>query len=151
MNILIDTNVILENFLQRERYDVTHRLFGNIRKQGHAMFISTGSFYTMVFLVDKYLKRECGMTGEMRLVTLRQLMLGILNDFDVAGHDKASLIRSVNNTTFKDIEDGCQFEAAKNADCKLLLTFNISDYPTNVNSSVTVLSPEEYLDSCKEV
>ena len=150
MNILIDTNVILENFLQRERYNVAHHLFENLRKQGHMLFLSSGSFYTMVFLVDKYLKRECNMTGELRLSTLRQILLGILNDIGVAGHDKASLLRGVNNIAFKDIEDGCQLEAAKNAGCEFLLTFNKSDYPTESNSGVKVLSPEEYLDFCKK-
>ncbi len=150
MKILLDTNVILENFLQRERYTTTHRLLENLKKQGHTMYISSGSFYTMAFLVDKYLKRECGMMGEKRLVTLRQIMLGILNGVNVAEHNKASLIQGVTNLVFKDIEDSCQFEAAKKAGCKLLLTFNISDYPCDTNSGVTVLSPAEYLDSCKE-
>ena len=49
---------------------------------------------------------------------------------------------------FKDIEDSCQLEQAKKASCELLLTFNVSDYPSNIESRVTVLSPEEYLESC---
>ena len=147
MKIFVDTNVILENFLQRENYNVTHRLFDLLKKQEHVLIMSSGSFYTMVFLVDKYLKRERGMSGEVRLMALRQIMSGILKDIRVAEHDNESLLCGLNNPQFKDIEDGCQYELAKKAACELLLTFNTSDYPTNTELRVKVLSPSEYLNS----
>ena len=109
MKIFVDTNVILENFLQRENYNVTHRLFDLLKKQEHVLIMSSGSFYTMVFLVDKYLKREHGMSGEVRLMALRQIMSGILKDIRVAEHDNESLLCGLNNPQFKDIEDGCQY------------------------------------------
>ena len=37
MKIFVDTNVILENFLQRENYNVTHRLFDLLKKQEHVL------------------------------------------------------------------------------------------------------------------
>lgn len=147
MKIFVDTNVILENFLQRENYNVTHRLFDLLKNQEHVLIMSSGSFYTMVFLVDKYLKRERGMSGEVRLMALRQIMSGILKDIRVAEHDNESLLCGLNNPQFKDIEDGCQYELAKKAACELLLTFNTSDYPTNTELGVMVLSPSEYLNS----
>lgn len=147
MKIFVDTNVILENFLQRENYNVTHRLFDLLKKQEHVLIMSSGSFYTMVFLVDKFLKRERGMSGEVRLMALRQIMSGILKDIRVAEHDNESLLCGLNNPQFKDIEDGCQYELAKKAACELLLTFNTSDYPKNTELGVMVLSPSEYLNS----
>lgn len=147
MKIFVDTNVILENFLQRENYNVTHRLFDLLKKQEHVLIMSSGSFYTMVFLVDKYLKRERGMSGEVRLMALRQIMSGILKDIRVAEHDNESLLCGLNNPQFKDIEDGCQYELAKKAACILLLTFNTSDYPTNTELGVMVLSPSEYINT----
>lgn len=147
MKIFVDTNVILENFLQRENYNVTHRLFDLLKKQEHVLIMSSGSFYTMVFLVDKYLKRERGMSGEVRLMALRQIMSGILKDIRVAEQDNESPLCGLNNPQFKDIEDGCQYELAKKAACELLLTFNTSDYPTNTELGVMVLSPSEYLNS----
>ena len=147
MKIFVDTNVILENFLQRENYNVTHRLFDLLKKQEHVLIMSSGSFYTMVFLVDKYLKRERGMSGEVRLMALRQIMSGILKDIRVAEHDNESLLCGLSNPQFKDIEDGCQYELAKKAACELLLTFNTSDYPTNTELRVKVLSPSEHLNS----
>ena len=148
MNILLDTNVILEYFTVRERYAITKQLFDHLRGEGHALFMSVGSFYTMVFLVDKMLRKQMGLHGESRVNALREIMERILDTIAVAEHDKESLLRGVRNMQFKDIEDGCQFEQAKKASCELLLTFNVSDYPSDADSGVTVLSPEEYLESC---
>lgn len=88
------------------------------------------------------------MAGEERLLALRQIMPSILKDLHVAEHDKASLLRGLNNLEFKDIEDGCQYELAEKIPCEQLLTFNTSDYPADKESGVKVLSPEEFLDTC---
>lgn len=91
------------------------------------------------------------MAGEERLLALRQIMSSILKDLHVAEHDKASLLRGLNNLEFKDIEDGCQYELAEKIPCELLLTFNTADYPLDKESSVKALSPEEYLDACSKL
>jgi predicted nucleic acid-binding protein len=148
MNILLDTNVILEYFAVRERYAITKRLFDHLRGEGDALFMSVGSFYTMIFLVDKMLRKQMGLQGETRVKALRDFMERILDTISVAEHDKESLLRGVRNMQFKDIEDGCQLELAKKTSCELLLTFNVADYPSVADSSVTVLSPEEYLEAC---
>lgn len=148
MNILLDTNVILEYFSVREKYTIAKCLFDHLRDKGDALFMSVGSFYTMIFLVDKMLRKQMGLRGEIRVNALRDIMERILDTIAVAEHDKGSLLRGVKNMKFKDIEDGCQLELAKTASCELLLTFNVSDYPSDADSGVTVLSPEKYLESC---
>ena len=77
-----------------------------------------------------------------------------MHDCNCKGTTKLQLLQRVfqrmltKNMQFKDIEDSCQLEQAKKASCELLLTFNVSDYPSDADSGVTVLSPEEYLKSC---
>ena len=34
------------------------------------MYMSVGSFYTMLFLIDKHLRKELGVTGDVRIATL---------------------------------------------------------------------------------
>lgn len=148
MNILLDTNVILEYFAVRERYAITKRLFDHLRGEGDALFMSVGSFYTMIFLVDKMLRKQMGLQGQSRVNALRDIMERILDTISVAEHDKESLLRGVRNMQFKDIEDSCQLEQTKKSSCELLLTFNVSDFPSDVDYGVTVLSPEEFLQSC---
>lgn len=147
MNVFLDTNVILEYFAAREKYAVARRLFNHLHSNGDCLFMSVGSFYTIVFLVDKVLRKETSLRGDSRRGVLRDIMSRILCVMEVAQHDKESLLNGLINIRFDDIEDSCQYELAKKSSCELLITFNTSDYPTDNSLSVTVLSPEEYLES----
>ena len=108
--------------------------------------MTVGSFYTMIFLVDKYLRKERGLQGEMRLLVLRKLMSDILRVIKVAGHNKSSLLRSISDIQFKDIEDSCQYQAAQRAGCEVLITFNVIDYHVAEGAVPCVMTPQEFLD-----
>ena len=146
MKIFVDTNVILEEFLQRENFYIAHRLFVLLHEQKHELYMSAGSFYTIIFLVDKFLRKELVLTGEERISELRKIMSNILMSIQVAGHDNDCLLRGVRNMLFKDIEDGCQYELAINADCEYLITFNVSDYPESPDATIKVLTPAEFVE-----
>ena len=146
MRIFLDTNVILENFLVREDFKTAHNLFHAMQGQRHELFMSVGSFYTMIFLVDKYLRKVVGLIGDDRVKMLRQIMSNILQTVSVAEHDNESLLRGIKNEAFKDVEDGCQYELAMRTGCTLLLTFNSHDYPSDDTGSVKVMTPAEYLE-----
>jgi predicted nucleic acid-binding protein len=151
MRIFLDTNVILENFLAREDFKTAHNLFRAMQGQNHELFMSVGSFYTMIFLVDKYLRKVFGLIGDERVKMLRQMMSNILQTVSVAEHDNESLLRGIKNEAFKDVEDGCQYELAMKAGCTLLLTFNSHDYPSDDIGSVKVMTPTEYLEQQKSL
>ena len=146
MRIFLDTNVILENFLVREDFKTAHNLFHAMQGQKHELFMSVGSFYTMIFLVDKYLRKVVGLIGDDRVKMLRQMMSNILQTVSVAEHDNESLLRGIKNDSFKDVEDGCQYELAMKAGCTLLLTFNSHDFPSDDIGNVKVLTPGEFLE-----
>ncbi len=146
MNIFIDTNVVLENFIIREDFNTAHQLFQRLQQEKHPLYMSVGSFYTMVFLIDKYLRKELELWGEERISALRQITTKILQTIRVAEHDNESLLRGVNNIQFKDIEDSCQYELAQKIGCEILLTFNTSDFPTGNADLVQVLTPQQYLE-----
>ena len=148
MRIFLDTNVILENFLAREDYSTAHALFQTLQGQKHDLCMSVGSFYTMIYLVDKYLRKVIGLTGDNRVTMLRKMMSNILQTVSVAEHDNESLLRGIRNEAIKDVEDGCQYELALKAGCALLLTFNSHDFPSGGN--VTVLTPAEYLEQVQD-
>ena len=78
MNIFLDTNVILESTLRREEYEVTRALYERIRHQDGRMFISGGSFYSMIYVVDNFLRKQCRLIGDERINTLRVIMTNIL-------------------------------------------------------------------------
>ena len=146
MNIFLDTNVVLEYALRREKFQMARELFEKIESRRDCMYISEGSFYSMVFLVDKFLRKQIGLVGEERISSLRVIMANILYDVNISGCEKDDLLRSVNNPIFKDLEDSCQYQAAVKAGCKYLVTFNIADFPVGNDGSVQVLTPQQYLD-----
>lgn len=142
MRVFLDTNVILEYFIEREDVQTVSQLFNRLQEEKDEMYMSVGCFYTMLFLMDKYLKKVCGMQGELRIMTLRSLAVKILKIITVIGHDNELLLRGVEDKRYKDLEDSCQNQAAIAAGCDYLITYNVKDYP---DSGLTVLSPYEFL------
>ena len=80
-----------------------------------------------------------------RTNTLRSVMAKVLSLLDVAGHDKESLLRAVNDGKFADLEDSCQHQAALKAGCDCLISFNMKDYANG--ASIKAVTPQEFLDS----
>ena len=72
-------------------------------------------------------------------------MTEIANSISVAGHDKESLLCGLSDVRFKDIEDSCQFQAAKAAGCDVLITFNTDDFPVSGGITPTVITPYDFL------
>lgn len=146
MKVFLDTNVILEFFLDREAGKTARQLFSKLNEQKCIPFMTVGSFYTMIFLVEKYLKKERGLQGSTRLHVLRELMSDVLRVISVAGHNSASLLRGINDLQYNDIEDSCQFQAAQKAGCEVLITFNDGDYPKNETVVPRVMTPHEFIN-----
>ena len=71
MKVFLDTNVILEFFIEREDVRTAAQLFSRLKDEKAEMYMSVGSFYTMLFLIDKYLRKELGLTGDVRIATLQ--------------------------------------------------------------------------------
>ena len=66
--------------------------------------------------------------------------------FDVAEHDKNSLLRGVSDKEYKDIEDSCQYQVAQKVDCEALVSFNISDYKESTDMHVRIYTPQKFID-----
>lgn len=142
MRVFLDTNVILEFFIEREDVRTAAQLFSRLKDEKAELYMSVGSFYTMLFLIDKYLRKELSLTGEVRIATLRSLAVKIVKAISVVEHDNESLLRGVEDIQFKDIEDSCQYQAGVAAGCDCIITYNVKDYPL---PHLPVLSPSDYL------
>ncbi len=142
MKVFLDTNVILEFFIEREDVRTAAQLFKRLKDDKAELYMSVGSFYTMLFLIDKYLRKELGLTGDDRIATLRSLAVKIVKAISVVEQDNESLLRGVEDMQYKDIEDSCQHEAAVAKGCECIITYNVKDYP---HSLLPVLSPSDFL------
>ncbi len=146
MRIFIDTNVILEFFMHREEYEVAEKLLKELRRRNAQLFMSVGSFYTIHFIILKYLHKEQGLVGEECLQSLRIILSKILQMFDIAEHDKNSLIRGISDTEYKDLEDSCQYQVAQKVDCEASVSFNISDYSETTDGQLRIYTPQQFID-----
>jgi hypothetical protein len=50
MKVFIDTNIILEYFMHREKYEVAEKLLKELHNRDAQMFMSVGAFYTIHFM-----------------------------------------------------------------------------------------------------
>lgn len=146
MKVFVDTNVILEYFMHREEYVTAEALFKISHRDDIQMFLSVGAFYTIHYIVLKYLRKEQRLVGNDCVTSLRTIMKQILNMFDVAEHDKDSLLRGVSDLNYSDLEDSCQYQVAEKMGCPYFLAFNVKDYPVGDNVPVKVLTPQQFLE-----
>lgn len=145
MKVLIDSNVILEVILQREEYEVANCLLETLFKDKHEMLLTSGSFYGMMYTVDKYLRKEMNQVNPGRTDTVRSIMAKVLSIMGVAGHDKESLLRGIVDSKFTDLEDSCQHQAAVKPGCDCLISFNLKDYAGG--DVIKAVTPQDFLNS----
>ena len=131
--------------LQREEYEVANCLLERLHKDKHEMFMTVGSFYGMVYTVENYLRKVMELKKTERIEALRSIMIQVLKQYHVAGHDRESLLHAVNDGNFTDLEDSCQHQAAVKAGCDCLISFNMKDYANG--ASMKAMTPQEFLDS----
>lgn len=132
--------------MHREEYDTVEKILHELRRHDVKMYMSVGAFYTIHFIVLKYIHKEKKLFGEACRNNLRIIMQQILQLFEVAEHDKDSLLNGISDIHFADLEDSCQYQAAKKAGCGMLITFNILDYPVGNDASVQVFTPKQFLE-----
>lgn len=145
MKVLVDSNVILEVILQREQVDVAKRSLSLLSVGKHEAYLTVGGFYGMLYTVDNYLRKVMELKKPNRIDALRSIMKQVLNKFQVAEHDRDSLLCSIDDKAFYDLEDSCQYQAALKEGCTLLVTFNKNDFYVSDDAPVKVMTPQEFL------
>ena len=141
MKAFVDTNVILDYVLRREHYIEAKNVIAKLLAAKYEMLMSVGGFYTMLFVIDKYFRKEHHKSRLEAGELTRNIMRKMLTTFDVADQDKKTLLMGVDDLRFKDIEDSCQYQLAKKYGCDILVTFNTADFPETATQEVEIVSP----------
>lgn len=146
MNIFCDTNIIMEYLQQRNQYALVEKVFLYATNGNHNLFISFGSFYTITYLSEKYLKRE-NLSKEDRIKKLRLILNGIFETFRFAYQTSNGMKSGVNDNNFDDLEDSYQAHIAQESGCDILLTINDKHFAAFAEkSSIKVLTPQQFID-----
>lgn len=146
MKIFCDTNILLEYIQQRRFAQQVEQVLSFAEKDGHLLYISFGSFYTITYLVERYLKDE-GLDKEARLEKLRMILNGILDLFQFAIPSSISMADGVNDKLFSDLEDSYQAHSAIEQGCDMILTIDLKHFSKfNENGAIEVIDPQTFID-----
>lgn len=143
MKIFCDTNIIVEFLCQREQANYIEKIL-KFESDNNQFFVSVGGFYTITYIIEKYLRKETGLSVEQRIDKLRVILLSILSDFSLASLPLDSLKQAVNDYRYIDLEDSYQYQAALYSQCDVLLTINRKDFSSSDN--LVVCTPREYIE-----
>ncbi len=133
--ILIDTDVILDFFFDREPFaEYSSQIIGLCETNKIKGFVTPVIFSNLYYLLRQTARHE------KVIENLKQL----LSITDVLSMDK-EVVTNALNSGFKDFEDSLQnFAAIKNGKIDVIITRNLKDYR---KSEIGILSPESYIKS----
>jgi predicted nucleic acid-binding protein len=132
-NVLIDTDVILDFFFDREPFAEFATEILNLCEENKLK-----GFTTPVIICNTYYLLRKTAKHNIVIEKIKQLLTLV----DVLQIDKEVVLDSL-NSDFKDFEDALQnYSAVKNGKISIVLTRNIKDYK---KSEIAVMTPETYL------
>ena len=131
MKVLVDTNVFLEQLLNREKYDEVDRFFFLAAKQYNQMYITSMSLRDIGYALRRQRhSEEEARKAQFQVYSMVSKVIGVSAD---------AAINSLFSDA-KDFEDALQVNAAEEAMCMAIVTFNKKDY---VKANIPVFTPQE--------
>lgn len=131
--VFLDTNILLDFITEREGVEEASSIL-QLGEEGQVSL--TTSFLTMANVA--YVARKGRNQAE-----LYELMRGLSEMVEVSRMDEKQFQEALSIIS-TDFEDVLQFVCAKTFECDVIVTRNKKDFKF---SSITVLSPEEFLSS----
>jgi predicted nucleic acid-binding protein len=131
--ILIDTDVILDFFFDREPFsENAAKILSLCESKEITGFVTPVIISNAYYLLRQTAKHE-------KVIEKLKLLVSIT---EVLVIDKASIVEAL-NSEFKDFEDALQnYSAEQNKEIDIIITRNTKDYK---NSSLGVMTPDGYL------
>jgi predicted nucleic acid-binding protein len=131
--ILIDTDVILDFFFDREPFsENAAKILSLCESKEITGFVTPVIISNAYYLLRQTAKHE-------KVIEKLKLLVSIT---EVLVIDKASIVEAL-NSEFKDFEDALQnYSAELNKEIDIIITRNTKDYK---NSSLGVMTPDNYL------
>jgi len=132
-NILIDTDVILDFFFDREPFsENAAKILSLCESKEITGFVTPVIISNVYYLLRQTAKHEKVIEKLKMLVSITEIL--VIN--------KDSVVQAL-NSEFKDFEDALQnYSAELNKEIDIIITRNTKDYK---NSSLGVMTPDNYL------
>ena len=133
MNVLIDTNVVLDLLLQREPYFVDAARVNVLSEKGFISAYISASAATDIY----YIARKETRSKEDSLDLIKTL----LRTIHIATVTESNILEAL-DLKWDDFEDSVQYVVGKSISAEYIITRNAADYS---ESHVNVLSPKEFI------
>lgn len=137
MDLLIDTNIILDMVLKREKYQLTVLLFKTIENIGARAYITATTVTDLFYIIQ----RQTHNVG--RTYTIMRNIFKIVSVLSVSDED----VQGAFEREWKDFEDSVQYTTAQNNQIDYIITSNIKDFENNEGN---VLLPEQWITTFTE-
>jgi predicted nucleic acid-binding protein len=137
MDVLLDTNIILDSLLQREPFaqyaDAIIDLCENGEIQG---FLACHTFPNVFYILRK----------QFTIDERKDILFLLAKTFTVVGIDVEMVLSAIKSENFQDLEDSLQTECAVKMDLDYIVTRDPKGF---IESEVPAISPEEFLQKIK--
>lgn len=132
MQVLIDTNVVLDVLMQRSGVELSGRILQMSGEGKIRGFLSASAVTDIFYILNRQIK------DRYRVVESIKTILSLIEVADVTGDN----IRDALNSGWKDFEDCVQHQVAAHNHANYIITRNVKDYEDSDPQPVT---PEEFL------
>ena len=134
MVVLIDTNILLDYILNREPfYEDAQRIMEICSTNKADGCIALHTVTTVWYLLRKFPEE-----------TKRAALKAVCELFQVVGTSHDEVLKAINTSDFKDLEDCIQSKCAKTANAEHIITRNVQDFKF---SEIPAITPQEFLAS----
>ena len=132
MKILIDTNIIIDNALEREPFwNASEQVLSLIEQGTIVGYISASTFSDLYYIIRKASGRDWTLTYLNQLITFCQ----------IATVNQAAITMAF-TTNFKDFEDSIQYSTAVVNQLDAIITRNPQDFPI---VTPRIITPEQLI------
>jgi len=132
VKILIDTNIIIDNALEREPFwNASEQVLSLIEKGTIAGYISASTFSDLYYIIRKARGRDWTLTYLKQLITFCQ----------IATVNQAAIIMAF-TTNFQDFEDSIQYSTSVVNKLDAIITRNPQDFPI---ITPRIITPEQLI------
>ena len=133
MEVLVDTNIILDWFLRREPFYETAKLLLNKIWSGcETSYLTVHSICDLFYIIDKKFPAD----EKKKLIQL------LLSRNEIISESKEDILCFIENKNWTDLEDSLQMQCASDYNLDYIITRNLEDF---VSSDIPAISPQEFL------
>lgn len=129
--VFVDTNIIIDVYEKREGYESSRIVLSLIYDGIIRGYISQGSLYTILYLLEETLGKQ----------EARAQAMGLTMFLRVVACSSGESFRGL-QTQFTDAEDALQHATAMSAGAQAIITRNGKDYK---HSTLPVFTPEQFI------